>query len=46
MSLQLKKLSEIKESKGLFEIMAKVIYTWKSMKDMGKGKGGVCVCVN
>ena len=35
MSLPFKKLSKIKESKGLFEIKAKVIYTWKSMEDMG-----------
>ena len=38
MSLPFKKLFEIKESKGLLKIKANVVYTWKSMEDMGKGQ--------
>ena len=39
MTLAFKKLFEIKESKDLFKIKAKFIYTWKSMEDIGKRKG-------
>ena len=38
MTLPFKKLYEIKESKGLFEIKAKFTYTWKLMEDIDKGQ--------